>query len=102
MKDRASKLLPDVLPALLEERGLSLRALAAACEVDPGFLSRVIRREGGKTASPDLAARIALVLGLAEDYFPETRRVWLFDRLSSDSALIDRVYDQLLDDAIDG
>lgn len=74
---------------------MSLRALAAASEVDIGFLSRVVRREDGKSPSPALATKIARALELPENYFHEARRGWLVDRLSADPALVDQIYDQL-------
>lgn len=83
------------LPALIEDRGLSIRAVARSAEVDPGHLSRVLRGARGKTVSPELAARVAKSLGLPEDYFPEWREAIIVDRIHKDPKLRDQIYDQI-------
>lgn len=95
MNGRATEPLPDVLPDLLAERQLSLRGLANRCQVDVGFLSRVLRHEDGKVANSDLAARVAKALDLPGDFFIETRRAQVVERLNEDPELVDRIYARL-------
>lgn len=83
------------LPALIKERGLSIRAVARSAEVDPGHLSRVLRGARGKNVSPDLAGRVAKALGLPEDYFPEWREAVIVDRIREDPKLRDQIYDRV-------
>lgn len=83
------------LPALIKERGLSIRAVARSAEVDPGHLSRVLREARGKTVSPELAGRVAVALGLPEDYFPEWREAVIVDRIREDPKLRDQIYDRV-------
>lgn len=44
--------------------------------------------------------RVANVLGLPEDYFPETRRLLVLTALTGDPKLGDRVYDQVANKAM--
>jgi len=83
------------LPALIKERGLSIRAVARSAEVDPGHLSRVLRAARGKTVSPELAGRVAKALDLPEDYFPEWREALIVDRIREDPKLRDQIYDRV-------
>lgn len=85
----------EELPDLLEERGLSIRAIARAADVDPAHLSRVLRGVRGKTPSPELARRVAEALGLPRDYFPEWREAVILHRIREDPALRDRIYDRV-------
>jgi transcriptional regulator with XRE-family HTH domain len=84
----------DQVPRLLHERGLSIRALARAAGVTDAHLSRVLRRVNYKTASTDLARRVALALDLPVDYFPEFREGVVIDRVKHDPKLRDRLYKQ--------
>ena len=90
--------MPDVLPDLLARHDISLRELANRCQIDVGFLSRVVRREDGKVASSDLALGVARALDLPDDYFIETRRAKVVERLNQDPELVDRIYAQLRHD----
>lgn len=74
---------------------MSLRGLAARCKVDVGFLSRVLRREDGKVAGPDLALKVAKALDLPDDYFIETRRGQVIEQLNQSPDLVDRIYAEL-------
>lgn len=98
MPPRTRESLPDVLPDLLASRKLSLRELANSCQIDVGFLSRVVRRQDGKVTSSELASRVARELGLPDDYFIETRRAQVVDQLNQDPELVDRIYAQLRHD----
>ena len=83
------------LPRLLEEQGLSLRALARQAGVTDAHLSRVVRQVNYKTPSGELTRRVAVALGLPEDYFPEFREAFVIDRVRSDSRLREQLYKRL-------
>jgi transcriptional regulator with XRE-family HTH domain len=80
---------------LLDERGWSQRELARAAGVDPAYISRALRRGRREAVSPELAARVALALGLPDDYFPECRERQVIEAVRSDPALRDRLYRRL-------
>jgi transcriptional regulator with XRE-family HTH domain len=92
---RTDKRFADEVPRLLRERGLSIRALARASGVTDAHLSRVLRGANYKSASPDLARRVAVALNLPKDYFPEYREGFVIDRIKRDPKLRDRLYEQL-------
>jgi transcriptional regulator with XRE-family HTH domain len=52
---------PEVVKRWMDERGMSVRALASAVHNDPSYISRVLR--GLKPAAPDIARRIDNALG---------------------------------------
>jgi len=83
------------LPRLLEQRHLSIRALARQAGVTDAHLSRVLRRADYKTPSGDLTRRVAVALGLPEDYFPEYREAFVIDTIRNDPELRDRLYGRL-------
>lgn len=85
----------EEVPRLLDEREMSIRALAREVGVTDAHLSRVLRRVAYKTASADLARRVALALDLPPDYFPEYREGVVIERIKKDSGLRDRLYVQL-------
>jgi transcriptional regulator with XRE-family HTH domain len=85
----------EELPHLLRERELSLRALARMVDVGGDHLSRVLRGDRGKRATGELTRRVAIALGLPEDYFPEARLDYAVEHLVEHPTLRDRVYDQL-------
>ena len=93
---RSTRPFAQELPGLLEEHGLSIRAIARAADVDPAHLSRVLRGARGKTPSPSLARRVAEALGLPTDYFPEWREAVIVERIREDPRLRDRIYDRML------
>jgi transcriptional regulator with XRE-family HTH domain len=74
---------------------MSLRAVARAAGVGDDHLSRVLRGARSKKASPELARRVAAALDLPDDYFVEARLDFVYQRLSSDPRLLDRIYDRL-------
>lgn len=94
MAVRTSRSFADEVPRLLREREMSLRALARAVNVTDAHLSRVIRRVNYKSASGDLAGRVAEALGLPVDYFPEYREDFLTGLIRRDPHLRDDLYDQ--------
>lgn len=93
---RTTEPLDEALPALLAERGLSLRALALELEVDPGHLSKAVRRLEGKRATRGLLERIANVLGVDPAYFSEYRQHLVVEALESNPKRRDELYDELV------
>src|SRR5690242_20140 len=89
--DRTQRPFAEDLPPLLAERGLTLRALARAVGVSDSHLSKVLRQVDYKSVSGDLATRVAIELGLPEDYFPETREAAVFESIRGDARLRDRL-----------
>jgi transcriptional regulator with XRE-family HTH domain len=85
----------DELPQLVQERQLSLRKLAQLADVNQSHLSRVLRRADYKTPSAELVRRVALALGLPQDYFPEFRESVVHDAVRADAKLRDELYDRL-------
>jgi transcriptional regulator with XRE-family HTH domain len=81
---------------LLEERDWTQRDLARAAGVDPAYISRALRRGRREPVSPELAARVALALGLPDDYFPECRERQVIEAVRSDPALRDRLHRRLV------
>ncbi len=94
-KKRTTRPFSEELPGFLEERELSLRALARMIDVGGDHLSRVVRGDRSKRATGELTRRVAIALELPEDYFPEARFEFIVERLGEHAALRDRVYDQL-------
>lgn len=95
---RSDESVAEALPKLLAERGMSVRALAAAIEVDQSYLSRILGARDPKQerrASAEVAALIAEKLGLPKDYFPEYREAKAIEAVRADSRLRDRIYDGL-------
>ncbi len=92
---RTNEPFSEALPELLRERDLSLRALAKRVGVGNDHLSRILSGARGKKPTSELIARISLALGLAEDYFPETRTAFVAHNIGRDPVLRDKVYDQL-------
>ena len=93
--ERTNEPFVEVLPRLLEERGLSLRAIARQVGVTDAHLSRVLRGANYKTVSPRLAARIGDALGLGADFFPEAREGYVIEEIRSDADLRDEIFDWL-------
>ena len=91
----ATRPFQEELPRLLAARSLSLRALARDVGVGHDHLSRVVRGGRRKHISGDLASRVAVALGLGEDFFLETRLSRVVERLASDPALLHQAYEQL-------
>jgi transcriptional regulator with XRE-family HTH domain len=92
---RTQRPFAEELPDLLRERDLSLRALAKAVGVGDDHLSRVLRGARSKRVTGELASRVAVALGLPDDYFPETRQQFIATNITRHPVLLDRVYDEL-------
>lgn len=80
------------LPRLLEERNMSLSALARELGVNPSHLSRGVRNVDYKRLSPHLIARIGAFLGCPVGYFPEEREAFVIERIRADAVVRDRLY----------
>jgi transcriptional regulator with XRE-family HTH domain len=93
--DRTDTPFTEELPRLLEERGMSLRALAARLGIADSHLSRVLRLADYKRASPELMTRIAMELGLQGDYFAEIREAYVIAAVQSDAKLRNDLYTRL-------
>ncbi len=85
----------EEVPALLAERGMSVSQLAERVGVSQSHFSRILRKADYRSASGDLARRVALALELPEDYFPEFRERFVIDAVRQDPELRDRLYRQL-------
>jgi len=86
----------EELPALLNERRLSLRALAREVGVTDAHLSRLLRGVGYRTKpSANLAHRVALALELPPDYFREYREALVIEQVKNDPRLREELYDRL-------
>ena len=84
----------EALPQLLVERGLSLRELSRRIGMDATYLSRI--RRGNKRLPVDLPRQVAAVLGLPEDYFPETREALISEAIHRDPALRETIYRRIV------
>jgi transcriptional regulator with XRE-family HTH domain len=93
---RSQERLVDQLPALMQARALSINRLAQLVGVSQSHLSRAVRSADRKSISGDLAERIANAMDLPADWFPETRRERVLERVRSDPVLCDRLYDELI------
>jgi transcriptional regulator with XRE-family HTH domain len=92
---RSEQRFVDEVPRLLAQRGMSLRALARAVEVSPGYMSRVLRGRDNKSPSAELAERVALAFGLPRDYFPDFREAVVIRRIRGDARLREELYKRL-------
>lgn len=87
--------LGDALPELLQERDLSMRQLAARADVNVSHLSRLVNGKAGRSATGELAIKLARALELPDDYFPETREQMVIEAVRTDAALRESVYRRL-------
>jgi transcriptional regulator with XRE-family HTH domain len=85
----------DVVIRLLQERGMSIRALAREAGVTASHLSRVLARSDYKTPSVDLMRRVGAVLDVPPETFPEYRQGVLIQRVREDPELRDRLFQEL-------
>jgi transcriptional regulator with XRE-family HTH domain len=94
--DRTERAFVEEVPAILKERGLSLRALAREAGVTDAHLSRLLRGVGYRTRpSTDLARRVALALGLPQDYFREYREAIVIEEVKRNVRLREELYERL-------
>jgi len=93
--ERATAPLAEAIRPVLEKRGMSMRALAREVPVSSGHLSRALRSADGKRPTPALLRRITEVLQLPGDYFIETRRAHVTERLATDDELTARVFEEI-------
>jgi len=81
------------LPKLLQELKLTPTEVARAAGIAPSHLSRVLRAADYKTPSAELSAKIAKVLDLPVQYFPEYREAVVVRRVKTDPLLRDTLFD---------
>lgn len=84
----------DQVGAFRQAQGLSLRQLADQAHVDVGFLSRSLRVGTGKVPSARLMEKVAEVLGVAPEAFPEYREYVAVLAVRGDPALRDDVFER--------
>lgn len=89
---RAQGPIAEELPAVLAEQGRSLRWLASELGIDVAYISRAVRRAGGKVPSEKLIADITRALDLPSDYFAETREERVVAAVRRDPKLRERIY----------
>lgn len=79
------------LTALLEQRGLSLRAIALAAGVSAGHLSMVVRGQRGLGLPPtdELVERLAAAVDVEPDFFSDYRRKRAVEQYGE---AVDRLY----------
>jgi transcriptional regulator with XRE-family HTH domain len=79
------------LPRLLNQRGLTLRALARDVGgIDHAYLSRMVH--GQLPVNAQHVRRIARRLDLPDDYFPEVREAAVVDAVRRRPKLRDEIY----------
>ncbi len=79
---------------LMDETGLTYRALAAKTELSAGYLNHLVH--GNRPVpSKDVVERLATALGVEPEHFREYRLRAITDRLESMPELIDRLYKRL-------
>lgn len=79
---------------LMDDTGLTYRALAAKTELSAGYLNHLVH--GNRPVpSKDVVERLAAALGVEPEHFREYRLRVITDRLESMPALIDRLYKRL-------
>jgi transcriptional regulator with XRE-family HTH domain len=80
----------EAVPKLLAERDVSLRELGRRLNLDPTYLSRILR--GQKRVPGDLPERVARALALPRDYFPEAREHIILEAIRQQPEVRELVY----------
>ena len=79
---------------LMDETGLTYRALAAKTNLSAGYLNHLVH--GNRPVpSNEVIERLAGALGVEAEHFREYRLRVITDRLEKVPAMIDRLYKQL-------
>jgi transcriptional regulator with XRE-family HTH domain len=79
---------------LMEESGVTYRALAAKTDLSAGYLNHLVH--GNRPVpSNDVIEKLADALGVDAEHFVEYRLRVITDRLRKTPAQIDRLYNQL-------
>ena len=79
---------------LMDETGLTYRALAVKTELSAGYLNHLVH--GNRPVpSKDVVARLAAALGVEPEHFREYRLRVISDRLEQLPDLVDRLYKKL-------
>jgi transcriptional regulator with XRE-family HTH domain len=80
----------EALPRLLEAKGMSLREIARAIDVNHTVLVRML--DGTRPPTPRRVAEISEHLGLPFDYFPEVRVAAVTEAIARHPRLRDEIY----------
>ena len=79
---------------LMDETGLTYRALAVKTELSAGYLNHLVH--GNRPVpSKDVVARLAAALGVEPEHFREYRLRVISDRLEHMPDLVERLYKKL-------
>jgi transcriptional regulator with XRE-family HTH domain len=86
----------EALTALMDEQGVTYRALAAKCGLSAGYLNHIVH--GNRPVpSDDVVKRLADALGVEPEHFREYRIRVITERLEQMPELVDRLYRRLTD-----
>lgn len=84
----------EALTALMDEQGVTYRALAARSGLSAGYLNHMVH--GNRPVpSNDVIARLARALGVEPEHFREYRIRVISERLEEMPDLVDRLYRRL-------
>ncbi len=84
----------ETLEALMAERGITYRGLAAQTKLSAGYLNHIVHGNRPVPAN-DVIEVIAKALGVAPEHFREYRLRVITERLERMPDLIDRLYRRL-------
>ncbi len=94
---RTNRPFAEEVRRLLNERNMTVSALASTCAVSQSYLSRLLRAaDYKKTPSLKLALCVAEALGVPRDYFGEYREAVVIERIRTNRRLRDHLYDSLI------
>lgn len=91
----ADKPFREQVTKLLRDRGMSIRALGRAIDVNQAHLSRVLAGREGKKPSRELMHRTAAALSVEPEQFPEYRAAVVIAAVEQDPDLRDRLFRNL-------
>jgi transcriptional regulator with XRE-family HTH domain len=84
----------EALTQLMDEQGVTYRALAANTDLSAGYLNHIVH--GNRPVpSNDVVAKLADALGVEPEHFREYRIRVITARLEELPALVDRLYRRL-------
>ena len=84
----------ETVQALMAERGVTYRGLAAKTGLSAGYLNHLVH--GNRPVpSKEVVARLAAALGVEPEHFREYRLRVIADRLVEMPDLVDRLYKRL-------
>ena len=86
----------EALTQLMDEQGVTYRALAARTDLSAGYLNHIVH--GNRPVpSNEVVARLAGVLGVEPEHFREYRIRVITEKLEQTPELVDRLYRRLSD-----